>query len=86
MLVLLRLRYQENPPGLRPLPDAGKGLTIRLGDKVTKNLTIYLTTANETWKETVVALDEAEAAERRSLEQYGDHAATAGAVRAAVMW
>ena len=78
--------YKENPPEVRPLPASGKGLTIRLGDKATKNLTVYLTTANETWKETAAALDKAEAAERQTLEQYGDHAATAGAIRAAVMW
>lgn len=78
--------YSENPPGLRPLPAPGKGLTIRLGDEATNNLTVYLTTANETWEETASALDKLEAAERESLEQYGDHAATVGAIRAAVMW
>ena len=78
--------YSENPPGLRPLPAPGKGLTIRLGDEATTNLTVYLTTANETWEETASALDKLEAAERESLEQYGDHAATVGAIRAAVMW
>ncbi len=64
--------FKENPPGVRPLPPPGSGLTIRLD--TLNNSNIYLTTENETWQQTAAVLDKAEAAERRSLQAYGDHA------------
>jgi hypothetical protein len=55
--------FTEVPANVRPLPAAGKGLTVRLSDESSR---VYLSSVSESWEQTAAALDQAEASGKKA--------------------